>query len=203
MTDEKKVLENKQGENLDKNQGGDNGEDQAAEVARLKEENENLSNDLNQSRDDVSKYQSEADIAKGKLDDKTQLDVREEGLAEREHTICVSEIRRDYPDVFKSFPDAFDALKGSDKNEYINQAKYLQQGIDKHRDPEQKPAENNSKENLSANNGEAPVIPTSGQNNNSTHIFTRTEIAEHKGDQDWYKANEAEITKQLEKGLIK
>lgn len=203
MTDEKKVLENPQGANPLENQGGEQGEDQAAEVARLKKENENLSTDLNQSRDDVSKYQSEADIAKGKLDDKTQLDVREEGLAEREHTVCVSEIQRDYPDVFKSFPDAFDALKGSDKNEYINQARYLQQGIDKHRTPAQKPAENAGDKNLSANNDGAPVIPASGQNNQSSHIFTRGEIIEHKGDQDWYKANEAEINKQLEKGLIK
>ena len=202
MTDEKKVLENPQGANPRENQGGDKGGDQSAEVDRLKKENENLENDLNQSREDVSKYQGEADRAKSKLDKDEELDVREEGLSEREHKANISDIERSYPDVFKSFPDAFDALKGSDKNEYINQAKYLRQGIDRHKQPVEKPAENAGDNNLPAND-EAPIIPTSGQNSQSAHIFSRAEMIEHKGDQEWYKANEAEINKQLEKGLVK
>lgn len=208
--EEKKALENKRGENPTKNQGNE-GEDQATKIARLekensefKENNETLSTDLEQSRKDVSNYQGEADRAKSKLDDKEQLDVREEGLAEREHKANISDIERDYPDVFKSYPDAFDSLKGSEKNEYINQAKYLQQGLDKVKasPAENKPAENAGDNNQPVNKNGAPSLPASGQNNNSTHIFTRAELAEHKGDQKWFDANEAEIDKQVAEGLV-
>jgi len=212
MSEEKKPLENNSGEIQNENQSNQPADPQGGgskdeELKRLQEEARAAKEEARIAREDAAKYQSEADRAKAKLNAEEQLSIREEGLIEREHNVCLSEIQRDYPDVFESFPEAFDALKGSDKSEYINQAKYLQQGIDKHKQSNQNKSKddtgNTGDKSLSVNNDEAPVIPTSNQNANSSHIFTREEIAEHKGDLEWYRANESEINRQLEKGLIK
>lgn len=201
MTDEeKKALENNSGENQNQNQDPDKDK----EIERLKKEADDSKEDARIAREDSANYQSEADIAKGKLDDKDQLNVREEGVAEREHKLYVSEIQRDYPDVFSRFPEVFESLKGNKKEEYVTQAEYLQQGIKKGENPvENKPAENAGDNNKQINNDEANPLPESGQNNQSKHIFTRAELAEHAGDIDWFNANEAEINRQTEEGLIK
>lgn len=199
MSEEKKVvLEKKPSENLDSNQG------ESEEITRLKKEAEDAKEDARVARDDAANYQSEADIAKGKLDDKDQLDVREESVAEREHKVCISEMQRDYPDVCSRFPGVFDSLKGEEKEAYLTQAKYLQQGLDGGKKPEEKPAENAGDENNNKlnNNDGAKQLPDSGQNNQAKHIFTRAELTEHTGDLDWFAANEAEINRQTGEGLI-
>lgn len=223
MSEEKKPLENNSGEIQKQNQGNQpanpqGGESEDEELKRLQEKLKAAEEEARIAREDAAKYQSEADRAKAKLSAEEQLSIREEGLIEREHNVYLSEIQRDYPEVFKSYPEAFDALKGSDKSEYINQAKYLQQGIDKYKQSNLNPssggnpssegnkvvdAGNAGDKNLSVNDDGAPVIPASNQSANSPHIFTRKELAEHKGDLEWYRANEAEINRQLEKGLIK
>lgn len=196
MSEEKKDLENTSGEIQNQNQ------DPNQEIERLKKEATDAKEETRIARDDAANYQSIADKANDKLDEKEQLDVREEGIAEREHKVFVSEIQRDYPDVFVKFPEIFNELKGSDKDEYIRNAEYLQQGIDKGKKPEEnKPAENAS-ENNQPNKDEANPLPDSSQKNNSTHIFTRAELKEHEGDQEWHAANEAEIDRQAAEGLI-
>ena len=199
MSEEKKeevVLEKKPSENLDSNQG------ESEEVTRLKKEAEDAKEDARIAREDAANYQSEADIAKSKLDDKDQLNVREESVAEREHKVCISEMQRDYPDVCSRFPGVFDSLKGEEKEAYLTQAKYLQQGLDGGEKPEEKPAENASDNNQPNNNDGAKQLPDSGQNNQAKHIFTRAELTEHTGDLEWFNANEAEINRQTGEGLI-
>ena len=204
MTDEeKKALENKQGENLDQNQG-----EAEAKLAASEAENARIKAELETAQDDVSRYQGEADRAKSKLDTDEQLNVREEGLVDREHNANIADVKKDYPDVFKSFSDAFDTLKGSEREAYITQAKYLQEGIDKHKNvdnlsEEDKEKKKKEEEEINKTKNEAPLLPDSGQKNGDPHTFTREELNSHVGDQKWYAANEEAINDQLAKGLIK
>ena len=177
-------------------------------LAESQAENARIQAELDTANDDVKRYQSEADIAKSKLDKDEQLNVREEGLTKREHNSNLADIRRDFPDVFKSFPDAFDSLEGSDKDDYVNQAKYLQEGINKHKtvntenvitDEDKKKNEDEANKNKET----APLLPDSNQNNGNAHTFTKAELKEHAGDQEWYRANEQSINDQLAKGLIR
>ncbi len=206
MSDDKKSL----GENPEKNQQGNTPQVQETErLKRIEEENKNLQEnlkklqeDLRIAREDVSKYQSEADRAKQKLSDQERLDLREEELNNKAHDAYMANIRANYPDVYRSFKDSFESLKGSPESDYIQQARYLQEGIDKAKAGSQKPNDSGG-ENLQTNNGPAPEIPPSNQKKEERHIFTRAELAEHQGDLEWFEANKEEIDRQVAEGLIK
>lgn len=190
---------------------GENQNQTEAEVklAASEAEKAELQSKLDVANDDVSRYQGEADRAKSKLDTEEQLNVREEGLVDREHNANLADVKRDYPDVFESYSDAFDTLKGSEKEAYITQAKYLQEGIDKHKnvntDTDNVTDEDKKKKEAEINKtkDEAPLLPDSGQENGNPHTFTREELKANAGNQKWYAANEEAINDQLAKGLIK
>lgn len=169
---------------------------QEAEAARLKAEA-----DLAAARNDVSKYQSDADKAKALLGDSEKLDMQREEIANDAHVLYKGQIERDFPDVFDAYGDTFDTLKGANKEEYIRQAQYLQAGIDKVK-AKNAPKED-KKEEIKLNNNEPPKIPIAGQNESyKGHIFTRQELQEHRGDISWFSQNEAEINKQIGLGLV-
>ena len=195
---------------VSKDGAGENQNQTEAEVKLAASEvaNAELQSKLDVANDDVSRYQGEADRAKSKLDTEEQLNVREEGLVEREHNANLADVKKDYPDVFESYSDAFDTLKGSESEAYIIQAKYLQEGIDKHKnintDPNEITDEDKKKkeEEINKTKDGAPLLPESGQENGDPHTFTREELNSHVGDQKWYAANEEAINDQLAKGLI-
>lgn len=217
MSEKKEVLENKQGENLGENQSGKKGEvpkpkvEETEHFKKIKGDNEQLQKDLKQSeedlrvaREDVSTYQGEADRAKAKLNKDEELDLREEELDTKAHNTYMANVKANYPEVYESYQDSFNGLKGNSESEYIDQARYLQQGIDKAKAGDKIP-NNAGKENLQTkiNNDQAPELPSSNQEGQEKHIFTRLELQEHQGDLKWFGENQVEIDKQAAEGLIK